>query len=380
MRIPLALSLALVTAAQAAVPLPTPVQSMTHPNARTAQHVDRLRAVATDADGGAAVLVPRTGTPRTVRLPRSSRLYSSLVTPGGRTLAVQVDYATCQVKVAVWNLTSGKVIAPLRGHFARALGCDRADGTDELFGTHFTPDGGFLITHSAAGLRRWDARGGQPLQALPGTFFNVSISPDGRSVAALAQNRRVEVWTSDLTRRLKVLPQQPADCFRASGMFPSGVAWSADSTRLAFSCDREVRVWNVQAGGLRGLQREQKVDAPDAPTFSPDGRFVVADEDAAGVAVWNVASGQRVAQLKTPGPSVQVTDVEVTPGNMLFAALDDGRILRANLNQPAQVLEPLRPFPGGARLWPTLAVSREGDRLAVASGDGRLNVYALPGN
>lgn len=387
MRLLLPLSLLLATAASAAAPLPTLVQTVTHPNARTAFYVDRQRAVATDADDGAAVLVPRTGTPRAVKFPGNSRLSSPLVTPEGRTLAVELDFTKCQVAVVVWNVTAGKAAAPLRGNFARVLGCEETDGTGDFFsfGIQFTPDGRFLITHGAAGLRRWDAHTGKPLRALPGTFFNVRVSPDGRMVAALGQNRKLEVWTSDLTRRLKAAPQQPADCFRASGMFPSGVAWSPDSTKLAFSCDREVRVWNVQAGGLRGFRRDRKVDGPDAPIFSPDGRFVVSDEDSAGVAVWNVSSGQRIAQLKTPSPGrqvtdVQVTDVEITPDNVLYATLRDGQLARLDLKQPARALPPLSPFPGDSKnLWPSLAVSHEGDRLAVASGDGRLNIYALPG-
>lgn len=370
----LPLSLAVASSAQAAAPFPAPLQTLSHPQARWAVHVESQRTLAVDYGGAAAVLLPRQGSARAVKLPGNGKLRSPLVTPAGRTLAVQLAFDHCQV--VVWDVTAGQRVTALRGDFTRIFGCDRPAGTEFSFGTHFTPDGRFLITRDDSGLRRWDARTGKLLRTLPGTFGSLDVSPDGRTLAALSSGRRVELWASDLGRRLEVTPRQPADCFRTMG---AGVAWSADSTKVAFSCDREVRVWNVAAGGLRSYLRENKRESPDTPVFSPDGQFVLANERQFGVAVWNVASGQRVAQLGTTGPSVQVTDMEVTPSNLLLAALDDGRLLRANLKQPAQALAPLRPFPDQARLWPSLAVSREGDRLAVASGEGRLNVYALPG-
>lgn len=76
--------LTLATAATAAAPLPTLVQTVNHPNARWAVHVDRQRTLAVDYDGAAAVLLPRQGPPRTVKFPGNSKLRSPLVTPEGR--------------------------------------------------------------------------------------------------------------------------------------------------------------------------------------------------------------------------------------------------------------------------------------------------------
>lgn len=350
------------------------MQTLNHPNARWAIHVDRQRAVAVDDDGAAAVLVPRQGSPRTVKFSGNSKLRSPLVTPGGRVLAAQLDFDRCQV--AVWDVTAGRKIAALEGALTRVLDCGQ--DTSFIFDIGFTPDGRFLLTADQTGLRRWDAQTGRLLRAVPGKFLSQHVSPDGRSVVTVGEGRRVEVWATDLSSRLKALPPQPTDCMRGPGPWPTGATWNADSTHLAFSCDREVRVWNVAAGGLRSLRRAGRYEYADAPTFSPDGRFVVADEDSAGVAVWNLASGQRVAQLGTPGPGVQVTDVVIAPRNVLYAAWTDGRLARLDLKQPSQALEPLTAFPNKPGLWPSLAVNREGNRLAVASGDGRLNVYALP--
>lgn len=378
MRPLLPLLLALGPAALAAS-LPTRLQSVTHPSARWAVSVNARQAVAVDYDGAAAVLFPRQGSPRTVKFAGNGKLRAPLVTPEGRVLAVGLDFPRCEVNV--WDVTAGRKVTALRGDFTEVFGCGDPFGTGFIFTSQLTPDGRFLLTGDMTGLRRWDARTGKLLRALPGIFPGLSVSPDGRSVATVGEGRRVEVWAADLARRLKALPGQPADCLRGSGgPWPGEAVWSPDSGKLAFSCEREVRVWNVAAGGLQSLKREGKANYPDAPTFSPDGCFVVADEDQFGVAVWNVGSGQRVAQVGTPGPSVQVTDVTVTRQNMLYAALSDGQMARLDLSQPSRMLEPLTAFPDKPGLWPSLAMSREGDRLAVASGDGRLNIYALPGN
>lgn len=374
MRFLLPLSLTVASAVQAAAPLPTLVQTVNHPNARWAVHVDGQRAVASDSDEGAVVLVPRNGSPRSLKVPGKLRV--PIVTPEGRTLAVQLDFGRCQV--VVWDVTAGRKVTALQSDFTRVLACGQE--TEFIFDISFTPNGRFLLTADQTGLRRWDAQTGRLRRTVPGKFFSQHVSPDGRSTVTVGEGRRVEVWTADLSRRLKALPPQPADCYRGPGVWPGGLSWSPDSTRLAFSCGREVRVWNIAAGGVQSLKREDKREYPDAPAFSPDGRYVVADEDQFGVAAWNAGSGQRVAQLRLDSPQVQATTVRVTSGNLLLAALDDGRILRLNLSRPAQALEPLRPFPDKSRLWPSLAVSREGDRLAVASGDGRLNVYKVPGN
>lgn len=301
------------------------------------------------------------------------------MTPDGRVLAVQLDFDKCQV--AVWDVTAGRKVTALNGALTRVLACGQ--DTEFIFDTGFTPGGRFLLTADQTGLRRWDARSGRLLRTLPGQFFSLHISPDGRSVVTVGAEYRAELWASDLSRRLGALPQQPADCLRGPGAWPSGIAWSPDSTKLAFSCGREVRVWNVAAGGLQSLKREGKLTYADAPTFSPDGRFVAADEDSAGVSIWRTGSGQQVTRIDMPTPGVQVTDVEIAPNNVLYAAQTDGRVVRADLERVGTPPTPWTPFasrPGNVQMWPSLAVSREGDHLLTASGDGRLKVYALTGN
>ncbi|GAA5514884.1 hypothetical protein Dcar01_03648 [Deinococcus carri] len=360
--------------ALAAPPMNRAAFLLKHPSAVTAVRADSSGVLAYDPDGGGIVALSIIGKDRSLKVP--GKLRSPLVTPEGRVLAVQLDFDRCQV--AVWDVTAGRKVTALNGALRQVLNCGQ--DTEFIFSIQFTPDGRFLLTADLTGLRRWDARTGKLLRTLPGKFLDLHVSPDGRSVATVGEGYKVELWAADLSRRLGALPQQPSDCLRGSGgPWPGDAVWSPDSTRLAFSCDREVRVWNVAAGGLQSLKREGKREYSDAPNFSPDGRFVAADEDQFGVAVWRTGDGQRVTQLRLDSSGAQVTDVKITPQNLLLAAFDDGRLARLDLNQPGKVLPPLPLFTRESRfLWPTLAVSREGDRFAVAAGDGRVKFVPLP--
>lgn len=156
--------------------------------------------------------------------------------------------------------------------------------------------------------------------------------------------------------------------------------WSPDSRLLTFPCNGEVRVWNVQAGGLRSYQRAEQSEYAEAPVFSPDSRFLVADEDGAGVEAWDIATGKRVASTG-PVKGTQVTAVVVTKQNLVLAALDDGRLLRLDLQQPGSALQPIQVYDRpqtGATLWPRLTVNAEGTWLAMSSGRGQVKVVPLP--
>lgn len=359
-------------------PVDRAAHTFTHPSAQTAVFVDQGRVLAMNSDEGAVVDFSSSRAPHVVKV--SGKFRYPRVTVDGRVLALQLDFDRC--RVVVWDLGKARAITALRGDFTKVFGCDDPFGTEFFFSTQFTPDGRFLLTLDSAGLRRWDARTGHLLRFRPGTFLTLSVSPDGRSVAALGGERRIELWTADLTRRLKATAPQPQTCLRG-GMFPSETVWSPGSTHLAFSCDQDVRVWNVRTGGLRSLKRAGQREITDAPLFSPDGRFVVSDEDGGGVTVWNTDSGQRVGRVGPLKGGVQVTDVRITPAHLLLAALSDGRVARLDLAQGARPLPPLNLFSEGRSatspgLWPSLAVSPDGSRLAVAAGDGRVMSVPLP--
>lgn len=344
----------------------------THPAAQTPLTAGYNQVTAFNPDAGSTVTFDGSSQPHALKLP-GKLAWNPRLTPQG-VLAAQLDFAKC--RVVLWDLSTQKAISTLQGDFKETFGCGR-DGTEFVFNSAFTADGKFFLAADHRGASRWDVQTGKRLNVRTGGWYGLDVSPDGKTVALLSEGRRIELWASDFSRRLKALPAQPANCLNFMGARPN---WSPDSRLLAFSCNGEVRVWNVQAGGLRGYQRVQQNEYTEAPVFSPDSRFLVADEDGAGVEVWDVATGKRIASTGLVA-GTQVTDTVVTKQNLMLAALDDGRLLRLDLEQPASVLRPVQVFERpqkGVTLWPRLAVNPEGTWFAMSDGRGRVTVVPLP--
>ena len=367
MRAPMFIVLPLLLTAALAAPGQT-LWTVRHPNANRVVSAQGERVLASAGDEGAAVELSPSKPPRAVKV--AGKLWFPTVTTSGQSLAVQLDFDRC--RVAVWDLAAGRAEAVLRGDFKPVLLCGQE--TEFVFSAAFTPDGRFLLTQDGTALRRWDARTGRLLNALPGDFFNLTLSPDGEWVAAVRQGRRVEVWTSDLSRRLKALPPQPAGCLNGP-LIPTEAVWNVGSTRLAFSCDREVRVWNVAGGGLTLLPRAAKREYPDSPSFSPDGQYVAANEGEAGVAVWRTDNASRIAQTRPLTAEGQATDLQIAPDNTLYAAFDTGQVVVQRLGRSERPAV-WNVFPGAQPgSWLTLALGR--DRLAMGDGSGRVKVVGL---
>lgn len=343
-----------------------------HPGARIPLNVSEGSVTTFDPDEGTLVTFAGDSNPAVLKV-AGKWTWNAQVTPQGL-MAAQLDFARC--RVVLWNLDTRKAGTVLQGDFRETFGCTR-DATDFVFRSAFTPDGKFFLAADHLRVRRWDAHSGKFLNSLTGGWDGPTPSPDGKTLALLGHGRRLEWWTADLKRRLKATAPLPSTCLNFMGATP---VWSPDSRRLAFSCEREVRIWNVQASGIQTYRRAQKVEAPDRPVFSPDSRFLVAGEGQHGVEVWQVGNGQRVAS-SGPLTGGQVTDAAVTKDNLVLATVSDGRLLRLDLNQPDQVLKPLKVYrspEAAASLWPRLRVNPQGTWFAMTDGHGRVQVVPLP--
>ncbi|MFZ0285713.1 MAG: protein kinase, partial [Terriglobales bacterium] len=108
----------------------------------------------------------------------------------------------------------------------------------------------------------------------PGEYGNVSLAPNGKSVAADVMDpdsQNTDVWTYDLaTESSKRLTFDPA--------IDSSPVWSPDSSRIAFCSDRAQR-FNLYLKDATGAQEETVIphEGPDRyPTdWSHDGKYVL---------------------------------------------------------------------------------------------------------
>lgn len=356
-----------LTMALAAPPQNRAAFSYSHPAARTPLTVGEGRVTAFNPDEGTVVTF--LGSSQPVVLKVSGKWgWKPQLTPQGL-LAAQLDFPGC--RVVLWNLTTKKAGATLQGDFRQTFACGK-DGVGILFSSAFTLDGKSFLATDGQQIRRWDVRSGKLMKTRPGAWESLALSPDGKMVALLNRDHRIELWSADLSRRLKATPVQPANCLNIMG---AQVTWSDDSRLAAFSCQGEVRVWNVQAGGIQAYRRARTVEAPDAPVFSLDSRFMAAGEAQHGLTVWNIGNEVPANIFSMESGRVQVTNVAFTRNNVVLAALSDGQLL--HLEQGRLKTYPV--FDAGEKaLWPSLKVNPEGTWFAMTDGQGKVMVVPLP--
>jgi RNA polymerase sigma factor (sigma-70 family) len=143
-------------------------------------------------------------------------------------------------RIRLWEMPSGKELAPLKGH------------TAPVFDIAFSPDGKLLVSGSGDGsIKVWDmvARKEEgDLSGGAGSVQAVAFAPDGKTVAAGAfrnrngvNNSQVELWSLATKKRTAVL-----------GTFPEGtgsLAFSADGGILVATCGIIFAPWPHESPG-----------------------------------------------------------------------------------------------------------------------------------
>jgi WD40 repeat protein len=264
---------------------------LTHPPADGAADIG---AVAFSPDGRtlatanlSTVRFWNVATRRPVGLPLHNQeaVSAMAVSPDGLTLAA----ASIGGTVRLWDVPTRRQHGATIGRPAQGIG--RA-----IAAVAFTPDGAHLVTAGARIARLWDTgthhQVGRPFTGHADHINDISVSPDGRTLATTSLDGAVRLW-SLATHRATGTPLHDPD--GRSGF--RGVAFSPDGSRLATAGDR-IRLWDV--AGHEPIGPAFPDDARSMPAekiaFSPDGRTLATGDDGGAVRLWDPVVHEQIGE------------------------------------------------------------------------------------
>jgi WD40 repeat protein len=222
---------------------------------------------------------------------------ASAFNPDGSRVALAMNDGT----VKIWEWATGSKFAVL------------ADNRVRLTSTEFSPDGLRLAVGSEDGkVQIVELPTGRVIRLLQheAPILDTAFSPDG-SLLAAASGQRVRIWNL-ATGIVDVELTSSAGCF--------SVAFSPNGSLLACADGRAVQLWNLAKG-----ERDRPLRAYDevkSATFNFDGSRIIAASDVASASVWNVATGDEIASVRSGARELLAVRFGPEGANIIAAASD----------------------------------------------------------
>jgi WD40 repeat protein len=252
--------------------------------------------------------------------------------------------------IRLYDFTTGKIVALLRGH------------SDRMNALAFSPEGDRLISGSLDKTAIiWDLQNRRLAQRLKGhtdRVDGVGFTLDGQRAVTSSHDHTLKLWSISDGNEIATLTGHK-DKVTTLAVSP------ADGTIASGGWDGEIRLWDSKRGRyLRTLANQGSIVG--SLRFSPDGRLLVssilkaqADSRPFGAHVWEVATGERTISYAKHSQVVYSTAIN-PDGRVVATGSSDGLIQVWDLKTG----ETRRTLMGtGAPIW-AVGVSSDGHRIA----------------
>jgi WD40 repeat protein len=283
------------------------------------------KQVVVAGEKGATLIPARAATAESKDLPLESNGLTSDSTSwshDGRWVAGRLTSQRSEIPIraVIWDTSNGKSVAPAwLKPMAFASFCA---GCDELLAVD---DSGEITLWLSAALRDDDAKPLARFGPADRQRFFAQISPDGRWVVAI-NNNRLEVWS-------RAKPDQPPRVW----VGPNGhkgpirtIAFSKDSAWVvSTSADRTARVWSLAAPESDPVVLAGATSSLYSAAFDPAGKRIATGRGDGRVDIWNFDPRGRSAErwVSMQRHLEGISSVEFsTDGQQLLSASDDGTV------------------------------------------------------
>ncbi|MBI4675618.1 MAG: NACHT domain-containing protein [Chloroflexi bacterium] len=314
---------------------------------------DGTRVVTASQDNTARVWDAVTGKELAVLTGHSGRVLDARFSLDGQRIVTAGEDGTARL----WSAQDGKSTGRLVGH------------TRQVQLAEFSPNGEWVLTSSQEDgtARVWDAVSGNPIAILRGhTPFVLSsvFSPDGKSVLTAGSERTARLWT--------YAPPEGISIFYGRRKPQRGIFSPDGRYVLLNDVASVIQIWDRAAQRLFASVEHIAGGDVDATMFAPDSQsFLTAGADKT-VRLVETASGATLRIFK--GHTTQISSVGFAPnGKLVFAAAIDNtvQIWDANTSEPIARLRghPAKGTINAARFAP------DSQRFVTASNDGTARVW-----